>query len=201
MAFTMNKDRINLRGSADTPGPFSADHTSKITMANKMADGVPDGPGSQGEAMGPILKPGDETYEERQARTGNEAVRNADGSIDNSSTTRSVSINQGQGGKSKGTATTRTVRRVKGEMESDANRRGVGRIGEETTTRDRNGKIMSTRTKLAGTSGFNRDGTIKEASVNSIKTRGTTTSSMPTADVLKKKKKKGPTMMYSGNKH
>tara|TARA_B110000444_G_scaffold94629_1_gene89506 strand:- start:1228 stop:1746 length:519 start_codon:yes stop_codon:yes gene_type:complete len=58
MAFTMNKDRINLRGSTDTPGPFSADHTSKITMANKMADGVPDGPGSQGEAMGPILKVG-----------------------------------------------------------------------------------------------------------------------------------------------
>ena len=189
MALTMNKDRISLRGSADTPGLFSADQTGKITMANKMAGGAP------------TLKVGDpETYEEEQARTGNEPLRNPDGNVDSSSTTRPVNISQGAGGKSKGTETTRSVRRVKKETDPNASRYGAGRIGEETTTRDKNNKIMQTRTVLAGTSGFNPDGTIKNASVNSIKTRGTTTSSMPTANVLKKKK--GSTMMYrSGKKH
>ena len=188
MAFTMNKDRINLRGSTDTPGPFSEADTGIISAANKMADGAP------------TLKIGgdDETYEQRQARTGNEPLRNPDGNVDSSSTTRPVNISQGAGGKSKGTETTRSVRRVKKETDPNASRYGAGRIGEETTTRDKNNKIMQTRTVLAGTSGFNADGTIKNASVNSIKTKGTTTSSMPTADVLKKKKKKGPTMMYGG---
>ena len=126
MAFTMNKDRISLRGSADTPGPFSAVDTGKITMANKMADGAP------------TLKVGDpETYEEEQARTGNEPLTNPDGNPDNSSTTKSVNVNQGAGGKSKGTATTRSVRRVKGELADNARwTTGAGRIGEETTTRD-----------------------------------------------------------------
>ena len=205
MAFKMNKDRISLRGSADTPGPFSADHTGKITIANKMADGVPDGPGDSGMAnmnTGPILKVGDpETYEEEQARTGNEPLTNPDGNPDNSSTTKSVNINQGGGGKSKGTATTRSVRRVKGELADNARwTTGAGRIGEETTTRDSNNKIMQTRTVLAGTSGF-KNGRIKTASVNSIKPKGTTTSSMPTAGVLEKKKKKGSTMMYRGGKN
>ena len=69
MAFTMNKDRISLRGSADTPGPFSADHTSKITIANKMADGVPDGQGSQGEAMSPNFQL-DDSYIKTEEKEG-----------------------------------------------------------------------------------------------------------------------------------
>tara|TARA_R110002126_G_scaffold5145_1_gene26860 strand:+ start:70 stop:654 length:585 start_codon:yes stop_codon:yes gene_type:complete len=194
MAFTMNKDRINLRGSADTPGSFSTDHTGKIDSAFFQID---DGTGGKPENKG-LSK--EQAYEKEQARTGNEPLRNPDGNVDSSSTTRPVNISQGAGGKSKGTETTRSVRRVKKETDPNASRYGAGRIGEEKTTRDKNNKIMQTRTVLAGTSGFNADGTIKNASVNSIKTKGTTTSSMPTADVLKKKK--GSTMMYrSGKKH
>lgn len=52
----MNSDRINLKGSADTPGLFSESHTMMIHKGpgNAMMDeGVPDGPGSQGEAITP----------------------------------------------------------------------------------------------------------------------------------------------------
>tara|TARA_R110002126_G_scaffold39603_1_gene117416 strand:+ start:211 stop:753 length:543 start_codon:yes stop_codon:yes gene_type:complete len=79
MAFTMNKDRINLRGSADTPGSFSTDHTGKISEANPMADGVPDGQRSQGEAMSPHFQRGGKSVNEIESkgvdiRTGGQLV-------------------------------------------------------------------------------------------------------------------------------
>lgn len=63
MAFTMNKDRISLRGSADTPGPFSESDTGRIGEANPMADG-PDGPADSGMAMiSPAHQTGGKTSE------------------------------------------------------------------------------------------------------------------------------------------
>jgi hypothetical protein len=56
MAFTMNKDRISLRGSANTPGPFSESDTGRIGEANPTADGIPVGQGSQGEAISGIFQ-------------------------------------------------------------------------------------------------------------------------------------------------
>ena len=51
MAFKMNSSRISLRGSADTPGSFSTNHTANIISGPGMGAQAPVGPGSQGEAM------------------------------------------------------------------------------------------------------------------------------------------------------
>ena len=141
----------------------------------------------------------------------NELTRNSKGEIDDDSKTTEIDYNLGRGGKGKGTKTETTVRRIGApgeEMAPDARRRGIGRIGTQTKTNV--GSSSTTKTKLAGTDGFRKDGSgyIKEASVNNIKTRGGTTNNKPTASTSglsarakKDKEKDGPTMMYGGKKH
>ena len=84
------------------------------------------------------------------------------------SKTEDITRLSGRGGKQKGTRTTTTVERVKGEGTPDASRRGVNRLGTETV--DKFGSDTTKRTVLSGSSGFRKDGTgyVKEASVNTI---------------------------------
>ena len=123
------------------------------------------------------------------------------------SETKDITRSSGRGGKQKGTRTTTTVERVKGEGTPDASRKGVNRIGTETV--DTFGSDTTKRTVLSGSSGFRKDGSgyVKEASVNTITPRGGTTSSKPKASMdglsaraKKDKEKDGPTMMYGSKK-
>lgn len=87
------------------------------------------------------------------------------------SETKDITRSSGRGGKQKGTRTTTTVERVKGEGTPDASRKGVNRIGTETV--DTFGSDTRKRTVLSGSSGFRKDGSgyVKEASVNTITPR------------------------------
>jgi hypothetical protein len=107
------------------------------------------------------------------------------------SETKDITRSSGRGGKQKGTRTTTTVERVKGEGTPDASRKGVNRIGTETV--DTFGSDTTKRTVLSGSSGFRKDGSgyVKEASVNAI---------TPRSGKNKDKEKDGPTMMYGGKK-
>lgn len=115
---------------------------------NEMAY-MKDGPYMMGTA--PMLKPDEED---------NVAI--------GESKTEDITRSSGRGGKQKGTRTTTTVERVKGEGTSDAARKGVNRIGTETV--DKFGSDTTKRTVLSGSSGFRKDGSgyVKEASVNTI---------------------------------
>ena len=105
------------------------------------------------------------------------------------SKTEDITRSSGRGGKQKGTRTTTTVERVKGEGTPDASRRGVNRIGTETV--DTFGSDTRKKTVLSGSSGFRNDGTgyVKEASVNAITPRSGENKDKDkiTAPTLKKK--------------
>lgn len=182
---------VNESG-AGSPSNFNKGFESLPKSVQKnIKDGMPmndDGPYMVGTA--PMLKPDEED---------NVAIGESE--------TKDITRSSGRGGKQKGTRTTTTVERVKGEGTPDASRKGVNRIGTETV--DTFGSDTRKRTVLSGSSGFRKDGSgyVKEASVNTITPRGGTTSSKPKASMdglsaraKKDKEKDGPTMMYGSKK-
>lgn len=134
--------------------------SSQMIGTDVMKDGYYNTVNESGAGMpmnddGPILKPDEED---------NVAI--------GKSKTEDITRSSGRGGKQKGTRTTTTVERVKGEGTPDASRKGVNRIGTETV--DTFGSDTRKKTVLSGSSGFRNDGSgyVKEASVNTITPRG-----------------------------
>lgn len=152
--FNAGLRKASASGKLDDNPKFKAavDASGEGMPMNEMAY-MKDGPYMMGTAPGtaPMLKPDEED---------NVAIGESE--------TEKITRSSGRGGKQKGTRTTTTVERVKGEGTSDASRKGVNRIGTETV--DKFGSDTTKRTVLSGSSGFRKDGTgyVKEASVNAI---------------------------------
>tara|TARA_R100001463_G_scaffold92703_1_gene147485 strand:+ start:396 stop:1079 length:684 start_codon:yes stop_codon:yes gene_type:complete len=145
--FNAGLRKASASGKLDDNPKFKA-------AVDASGEGMPmkDGPYMMGTA--PTLKPDEEE---------NVAIGKSE--------TKDITRSSGRGGKQKGTRTTTTVERVKGEGTPDAARKGVNRLGIETV--DTFGSDTRKRTVLSGSSGFRKDGTgyVKEASVNAITPR------------------------------